>query len=159
MSEAIKPLDPQALIDLFPETPSAYALSRELELLEGDALYAPADVSETPVGPMPRRVQTLTNSPGCLPSTTSPISTTSTSESSGSDSGETPVREARSVRPDAWALPAPANWGRTRRAGPARAGAARATNSGVRRVEPGAARSRRGARSTARPSSDWSLPF
>ena len=145
MSEAIKPLDPQALIDLFPQTPSSLDLSRELELLEGDALYAPADVTETPVGPVPtsvrsgRRVPTLTNSPGCEPDV----------DPQASDESTPRVRTMRRARSDAWSLPAPAHWGRARRPS--------ASVRPARRVEPGKAASRRGTRTSR--SSDWALPF
>lgn len=171
MSEAIKPLDPQALIDLFPPSRSAHELSRELELLEGDALYAPADVSETPVGPVPRRVQTLTNSPGCAPAAAASqapahaAGDATTDITDGATAGaregaaDAPIRRARAVRTDAWALPAPAHWGRARRAQASATRPGRAASAGVRRVEPDAARGRRGAPKASRPSADWSLPF
>ena len=76
-------------------------------------------------------VPTLTNSPGCLPKTDEAGSTSRSSANS-----KTPllsVRRARGVRVDAWAVPASANWGRSRRT--------------MRKVS-------RVSRST-----DWALPF
>ena len=76
---------------------------------------------------LPVRVPTLTNSPGCLPGFSS--------SSSGGESRSVlpPVRRARTVKVDAWAVPASANWGRSRRT--------------MRKVS-------RVSRST-----DWALPF
>jgi hypothetical protein len=71
---------------------------------------------------LPLHVPTLTNSPRCAPATRSTKPTTPT----------TP-RRARTVRVDAWAVPASVNWSRARTA--------------VRKVN-------RSARST-----DWALPF
>jgi hypothetical protein len=61
-----------------------------------------ATAGDTPgtVRELPRRVPTLTNSPGCAP--TSPALKTNV------------PRRVRSVRVDAWAVPAAASWSLTR---------------------------------------------
>ncbi len=92
MSEAIKPLDPLSLLDLFPDETAAGALA---EVLEGDAVYAPADVSPTPVRPSVRRVRTLTNSPDCVPA---PATWGRTRRVAGS-AQETRSRRPRRVEP------------------------------------------------------------
>ena len=147
---------------------SEAARSMRFRDLEGDDLFAPADLSETSIGPVPMRVRTLTNSPRCMPaalgesdadtadgsapSMTSTTSATSTTSTDSSEAGTSrPIRRVQSVRADAWAVPAPANWGRTRRA------------VGMRKVAAPSNHSPRQARSrVARaqsPSSDWALPF
>ena len=70
---------------------------------------------------LPIQVPTITNSPRCAPARPSKPQT------------PTPPRRVRTVRVDAWAVPASVNWNRTRTA--------------VRKVG-------RGTRST-----DWALPF
>ena len=122
--------------------------------LQGDDLYAPADVSETSIGPVPmRRVRTLTNSPSCTPADLSQSDADADANANSETTTETgrPVRRLQSVRADAWAVPAPANWGRTRRA------------VGMRKVASPSSHSPRQARSRAAraqsPSSDWALPF
>lgn len=83
----------------------------------------------------PRRVQTLTNSPNCAPESVNSAQNQSPSPD------RPPIRRARgvgvngarSVQTDAWAVPASANWSRTRKT--------------VRKVN-------RTPRST-----DWALPF
>lgn len=126
------------------------ARAQRFQDLKGDDLYAPADVSETSIGPVPmRRVRTLTNSPSCTPADLNQSDADANSETTA-ESGR-PARRMQSVRADAWAVPAPANWGRTRRA------------VGMRKVASPSSHSPRQARSrTARaqsPSSDWALPF
>lgn len=137
MSEPIKPLD----VD-FSSLAGLPSPRGEGELSE-DELYAPADVSEIAARAASLSVPTLTNSPGCRPSTrpaTEPSARPSSEPSA--QSAAQPIRHARSVRVDAWSTPAPANWGRSRRV--------------VRKVQ-----GRRGANraTAATPSVDWSLPF
>ena len=120
--------------------------------LKGDDLYAPADVSETSIGPVPmRRVRTLTNSPSCTPADLSQSDADANANSETTTETGRPVRRLQSVRADAWAVPAPANWGRTRRA------------VGMRKIASPNSHSPRQARSRAAraqsPSSDWALPF
>ena len=120
--------------------------------LKGDDLYAPADVSETSIGPVPmRRVRTLTNSPSCTPADLSQSDADADAKSETTTETGRPVRRLQSVRADAWAVPAPANWGRTRRA------------VGMRKIASPNSHSPRQARSRAAraqsPSSDWALPF
>jgi len=120
--------------------------------LQGDDLYAPADVSETSIGPVPmRRVRTLTNSPSCTPADLSQSDADANANSETTTETGRPVRRLQSVRADAWAVPAPANWGRTRRA------------VGMRKIASPNSHSPRQARSRAAraqsPSSDWALPF
>ena len=120
--------------------------------LKGDDLYAPADVSETSIGPVPmRRVRTLTNSPSCTPADLSQSDADANANSETTTETGRPFRRLQSVRADAWAVPAPANWGRTRRA------------VGMRKIASPNSHSPRQARSRAAraqsPSSDWALPF
>jgi len=120
--------------------------------LKGDDLYAPADVSETSIGPVPmRRVRTLTNSPSCTPADLSQSDADADANSQTTTETGRPVRRLQSVRADAWAVPAPANWGRTHRA------------VGMRKIASPSSHSPRQARSRAAraqsPSSDWALPF
>lgn len=120
--------------------------------LKGDDLYAPADVSETSIGPVPmRRVRTLTNSPSCTPADLSQSDADADANSQTTTETGRPVRRLQSVRADAWVVPAPANWGRTRRA------------VGMRKIASPSSHSPRQARSRAAraqsPSSDWALPF
>ncbi|MBJ21033.1 MAG: hypothetical protein GY910_23970 [bacterium] len=85
-----------------------------------------------PSSPSSPSVRSITNSPGCTPS----LSSSSPSHTSQPPHGETglrPVRRARTIRTDAWSVPASANWTRTRNP--------------IRKVS-------RVSRST-----DWALPF
>jgi len=158
MSAPIKPFDFDTLYaddvasssDAFSDASSHAVRAQRFQDLKGDDLYAPADVSETSIGPVPmRRVRTLTNSPSCTPADLSQSDANANSETTTETSR--PVRRMQSVRADAWAVPAPANWGRTRRA------------VGMRKIASSSSHSPRQARSrTARsqsPSSDWVLPF
>ena len=104
--------------------------------LAEDDIYAPADLSEVSVGPCAISVRSLTNSPGAEPADLN---------------GARPVRRARSVTTDAWSVPAPANWGRTRRMTESGRPATRRALRKVRTVT--------GRRTQATPSSEWSLPF
>jgi len=81
---------------------------------------------------LPLHVPTITNSPRCVP-TRSVNTSGQTSRQTANPKKPTTPRRVRTVRVDAWAVPASANWSRTR-----------AT---VRKVN-------RGTRST-----DWALPF
>lgn len=140
--------------DAFSDAFSDAVRAQRFRDLQGDDLYAPADVSETSIGPVPmRRVRTLTNSPSCTPADLSQSDADADANANSETTTETgrPVRRLQSVRADAWAVPAPANWGRTRRA------------VGMRKIASPNSHSPRQARSRAAraqsPSSDWALPF
>ncbi len=138
--------------DAFSDAFSDAVRAQRFQDLKGDDLYAPADVSETSIGPVPmRRVRTLTNSPSCTPADLSQSNADADANSQTTTETGRPVRRLQSVRADAWAVPAPANWGRTRRA------------VGMRKIASPSSHSPRQARSRAAraqsPSSDWALPF
>ena len=142
--------------DAFSDAFSDAVRAQRFRDLQGDDLYAPADVSETSIGPVPmRRVRTLTNSPSCTPADLSQSDADADADANANSETTTetgrPVRRLQSVRADAWAVPAPANWGRTRRA------------VGMRKIASPNSHSPRQARSRAAraqsPSSDWALPF
>ena len=144
MSESFKPLDPLTELDRL-----AVDLDFDLDL---DASEAPSR-SARKVRILPVGIRSLSNSPGAAPHTSlaressrkaRPASQTRPdglpereAEATAEDSGEArqlqPIRRARPVRVDAWAVPASANWTRTHK-----------TTRKIRRVS----------RST-----DWALPF
>ncbi len=141
-----------AFSDASSDASSDAVRAQRFQDLKGDDLYAPADVSETSIGPVPmRRVRTLTNSPSCTPADLSQSDADANANSETTTETGRPVRRLQSVRADAWAVPAPANWGRTRRA------------VGMRKIASPNSHSPRQARSRAAraqsPSSDWALPF
>jgi hypothetical protein len=88
---------------------------------------------------LPLPVSSLTNSPRCAPAqrarTIKParLAPSKTAIPSSTPPTPQPPRRARTVRVDAWAVPASTNWSRTRTT--------------VRKVSPGT------------PSTDWALPF
>jgi hypothetical protein len=156
MSAPIKPFDFDTFyaddVASFADASSDAARAQRFLDLQGDDLYAPADVSETSIGPVPmRRVRTLTNSPSCTPADLSQSDADADANSQTTTETGRPVRRLQSVRADAWVVPAPANWGRTRRA------------VGMRKIASPSSHSPRQARSRAAraqsPSSDWALPF
>jgi hypothetical protein len=144
MSESLETALPLFLINRRPEAPGVETLG---ELLEGDSLYAPADVSPTPVAPIPRRVATLTNSPGCAPARNARPGSPKTERETFRRLSSSPSRS--------WALPAPATWGRTRRASSEHPTSQRGTGSG-RALRP---ERKKGAPCAQRSGSDWALPF
>lgn len=81
---------------------------------------------------LPLHVPTITNSPRCVPTQSAHTSGQTSGQTSNQKKPTTP-RRVRTVRVDAWAVPASANWSRTRTT--------------VRKVN-------RGTRSI-----DWALPF
>jgi len=155
-SDAFSDAFSDASSDAFSDAFSDAVRAQRFRDLQGDDLYAPADVSETSIGPVPmRRVRTLTNSPSCTPADLSQSDADADADANANSETTTetgrPVRRLQSVRADAWAIPAPANWGRTRRA------------VGMRKIASPSSHSPRQARSRAAraqsPSSDWALPF
>lgn len=127
MSEPIPPLEIS--------NASRPAETLDAETLDGDDLYAPAETtSEIQSWRGTARVTSLTNSPRCEP--TPPL---------GDAPRTRPIQSSGRFHVDAWAVPAPASWGRMRK--PLRKA------DSARRSE----RRRGGARSL--PSTDWSLPF
>ena len=151
-SDAFSDSSSDASSDAFSDAFSDAVRAQRFQDLKGDDLYAPADVSETSIGPVPmRRVRTLTNSPSCTPADLSQADADANANSETTTETGRPVRRLQSVRADAWAVPAPANWGRTRRA------------VGMRKIASPNSHSPRQARSRAAraqsPSSDWALPF
>ena len=112
--------------------------SETLELSEDD-LFAPADLSEVSIAPCALPVQTLSNSPGCVPAGMRPV--------------RRPAEGEGRVQTDAWSTPAPANWGRSRRVRSVQA------RDGRRSLLKVGNPNRPGRRAQATPSSDWALPF
>ena len=72
-------------------------VENELETHSPEASPSTPTDAEASASESPRRVPSLTNSPGCVPRRAAPL------------------RRTGAVRVDAWAVPAPASWSRTRR--------------------------------------------
>ena len=117
-------------------------LTSDLSDMSEDDLFAPADLSEVPVAPCSLSVPTLSNSPGCTPAGMRPVRRPSDGE--------------RRVQTDAWSVPAPANWGRSRRMRSVQGQSGQPGRRALRKV---ATPSKPGRRAQASPSSDWALPF
>ena len=95
MSAPIKPFDFDTLYaddvasfsDASSDASSNAVRAQRFQDLKGDDLYAPADVSETSIGPVPmRRVRTLTNSPSCTPADLSQSDANANSETTNETS-------------------------------------------------------------------------
>jgi hypothetical protein len=87
-------------IDLGPD------LELQDTLLDADELDSLSDLPEHPVA-----IRSISNSPGCTPAS----QPASRPASRPNPRLLGPIRQPRSVRVDAWAVPASANWSRTRR--------------------------------------------
>ena len=142
MSESFKPLDPLAeldrlAVDLDFEPDFEPDFELDFDLTPQPTPNRSLDSSETAPRSAPKvrtlsvGIRSLSNSPGAAPA---PSLARESSRSTGSAPADVqPVRRARPVRVDAWAVPASANWTRTHKT--------------IRKV-------RRVSRST-----DWALPF
>ncbi len=90
-------------------------IGTDLDLDLEDTVLQPDDAAPaSEIHELPFPVRSITNSPGCEPGSRAPSSSSPASPSS-SGADLRPVRRARTVRVDAWAVPASANWTRTRR--------------------------------------------
>ncbi len=94
-------------IDLGPD------LELQDTLLDVEELDSLSDLPEHPVA-----IRSISNSPGCTPTsrpTSRPDSRPALLPNFQHLRHPGPIRQPRSVRVDAWAIPASANWSRTRR--------------------------------------------